>query len=137
MTNTKIDLTLPIFKYWDNMFKKCGYTLVNESYYSSKYSEDCISIIPVNIEKPYYQYYYPCIVHVKSNKGFKKWKNLGNKFDCENSKELNKLLKQFIDELNTGNKSAKYIKEKRDELSRIAEELNNLYLEWENNYGRR
>lgn len=106
----------------------------NERYYSSKYSEDCISIIHVNIEKPYNQYYYPCIVHGCSGKGFgikfKQWKNLGSKFDCENSVELNKLLKQFIKELNTGNKSAKYLKEKRELIEGLAEELSNLYTEW-------
>ena len=132
MSNTKIDLTLPIFKHWNSVFKEYGYELVNERYYSSKYTEDCVSIIPVNIEKPYNQYYYPCIVHVKSNKGFKQWKNLGGKFDCENSKELNKLLKQFIEELNTGNKSAEYLKEKREQMERLAEELSNLYIEWGN-----
>lgn len=130
MTNTKIDLTLPIFKHWNNVFNEYGYELVNEMYYSSKYTEDCVSIIPVNIEKPYNQYYYPCIVHVKSNKGFKQWKNLGSKFDCENSKELNKLLKQFVDELKTGKKSKKYIQEKKEELNKLTEELNNLYKGW-------
>lgn len=69
-------------------------------------------------------------------KGFgikvKHWKNLGNKFDCENAKELNKLLKQFIKELNTGNKSKRYIQEKQEELNKIAEELNNLYTTWKN-----
>lgn len=140
MTNTKIDLALPIFKHWSEVFHKYDYQLINEYYYSSNYSEDCINIAPINNERAY-KYDYPCLVHGWGTKRFgfkvKCWKNLGNKFDCENSKELNKLLKQFIDELNTGNKSAKYIKEKRDELNRIAEELNNLYLEWENNYGRR
>lgn len=56
---------------------------------------------------------------------------IGSKFDCENSVELNKLLKQFIKELNTGNKSAKYLKEKRKQIERLAEELSNLYMEWE------
>lgn len=135
-----IDLTLPIFKYWDKVFNKYGYKLIGTRYSSSNYFEDCVCIFPIN-NKDAYTYDYPCLIHGWGTKRFgfkvKCWKNLGNKFDCENSKELNKLLKQFIDELNTGNKSAKYIKEKRDELSRIAEELNNLYLEWENNYGRR
>lgn len=131
MVGSKFDLTLPIFKHWNSVFNEYGYEVVNEHYYSSKYSEECVSIIPVNIEKPYNQYYYPCIVHVKSNKGFKKWKNLGDKFDYENSKELNKLLKQFINELNTGKKSKKYIQEKQDELNKIAESLNNLYTTWE------
>jgi hypothetical protein len=130
----KFDLTLPIFKHWNKVFNEYGYEVVNERYYSSKYSEDCISIIHVNIEKPYNQYYYPCIVHGCSVKGFgikfKQWKNLGSKFDCENSKELNKLLKQFIKELNTGNKSAKYLKEKRELIERLAEELSNLYTTW-------
>ena len=128
----KFDLTLPIFQHWNNVFNEYGYKLENGRYYSSKYVEDCVSIIPVDIEKPYNQYYYPCIVHVKSNKGFKQWKNLGSKFDCENSKELNKLLKQFIDELKTGKKSKKYIQEKQEELNKLTEELNNLYKEWEN-----
>lgn len=107
---------------------------MNEHYYSSKYTENCISIIPVNIEKPYNQYYYPCIVRGCSGKcfgiKFKQWKNLGSKFDCENSKELNKLLKQFIDELRTGKKSKNYIQEKQEELNKLTEELNNLYKEW-------
>lgn len=135
MVGDKFDLTLPVFKHWNKVFNEYGYEVVNEHYYSSKYTEDCISIIPVNIEKPYNQYYYPCIVHGCSGKGFgikfKQWKNLGSKFDCENSKELNKLLKQFIKELNTGNKSAKYLKEKRELVERLAEELSNLYMEWE------
>lgn len=135
MISTKFDLTLPIFKHWNKVFNEYGYEVVNERYYSSKYSEDCISIIHVNIEKPYNQYYYPCIVHGCSGKGFgikfKQWKNLGSKFDCENSKELNKLLKQFIKELNTGKKSKKYLQEKQEELNKIAEELNNLYATWE------
>ena len=131
MAGDKFDLTLSIFQHWNNVFNEYGYKLENGRYYSSKYVEDCVSIIPVDIEKPYNQYYYPCIVHVKSNKGFKQWKNLGSKFDCENSVELNKLLKQFINELNTGNKSKKYIQEKQEELNKIAEELNNLYTLWE------
>lgn len=135
MTNTEIDLTLPIFKYWNKVFNKYGYKLINTQYSSSNYFEDCVCIFPINDEDAY-TYDYPCLIHGWGTKRFgikvKQWKNLGNKFDCENSKELNKLLKQFIKELNTGNKSDKYIKEKRDELSRIAEELNNLYLEWEN-----
>lgn len=134
MVGDKFDLTLPIFKHWNSVFNNYGYEVVNEHYYSSKYSEDCISIIPVNIEKPYNQYYYPCIVHGCSSKGFgikfKQWKNLGSKFDCENLTELNKLLKQFIKELNTGNKSAKYLKEKRELIEGLAEELSNLYTEW-------
>ena len=56
---------------------------------------------------------------------------MGSKFDCENSVELNKLLKQFINELNTGKKSKKYIQGKQKELKKIAEELNNLYTTWE------
>ena len=135
MVGDNFDLTLPIFKHWNRVFNEYGYGLVNESYYSSKYAEDCISIVPINIEKPYNQYYYPCIVHGCSWKGFgikfKQWKNLGNKFDCENSVELNKLLKQFINELNTGKKSAKYLKEKRELIEGLAEELSNLYIEWE------
>lgn len=135
MISTKFDLTLPIFKHWNKVFNEYGYEVVNEHYYSSKYTEDCISIIPINIEKPYNQYYYPCIVHGCSGKGFgikfKQWKNLGSKFDCEISVKLNKLLKQFIKELNTGNKSAKYLKEKRELIERLAEELSNLYVEWE------
>lgn len=55
---------------------------------------------------------------------------MGSKFECENSEKLNKLLKQFINELNTGKKSKKYIQEKQEELNKIAEELNNLYAEW-------
>ena len=135
MVGNKFDLTLPIFKYWSKVFNNYGYEVVNEHYYSSKYTENCISIVPINIEKPYNQYYYPCIVHGCSGKGFgikfKQWKNLGSKFDCENSTKLNKLLKQFIKELNTGNKSAKYLKEKRELIERLAEELSNLYTEWE------
>lgn len=135
MVGDKFDLTLPIFKHWNKVFNEYEYEIVNEHYYSSKYSENCISIIPINIEKPYNQYYYPCIVHGWSAKKLgvkvKQWKNLGSKFDCENSKELNKLLKQFIKELNTGNKSAKYLKEKRELIERLAEELSNLYMEWE------
>lgn len=135
MVGSKFDLTLPIFKHWNSVFNEYGYEVVNEHYYSSKYTEDCISIVSVNIEKPYNQYYYPCIVHGCSGKGFgikfKQWKNLGSKFDCENSVELNKLLKQFIKELNTGNKSAKYLKERRELIERLAEELSNLYVEWE------
>jgi len=134
MTNTEIDLTLPIFKYWDKVFNKYGYKLINEYYYSSNYSEDCINIVPINNERAY-KYDYPCLVHGWGTKRFgfkvKCWKNLGNKFDCENSVELNKLLKQFIKELNTGNKSAKYLKEKRELIERLAEELSNLYTEWE------
>lgn len=135
MVGNKFNLNLPIFKHWNSVFNEYGYEVVNEHYYSSKYTEDCISIIPVNTEKPYNQYYYPCIVHGCSGKGFgikfKQWKNLGSKFDYENSTELNKLLKQFIKELNTGNKSAKYLKEKRELIERLAEELSNLYTEWE------
>ena len=89
MVGSKFDLTLPIFKHWNEVFNEYGYELVNEHYYSSKYTENCISIVPINIEKPYNQYYYPCIVHGCSGKGFgikfKQWKNLGSKFDCENS----------------------------------------------------
>lgn len=134
MAGDKFDLTLPIFKYWDKVFHKYGYELVNESYYSSNYSENCISIVPIN-EEDVYQYHYPCLVHGRSTKGFgikvKHWKNLGSKFDGENSIELNKLLKQFINELNTGKKSKKYIQEKQEELNKIAESLNNLYTTWE------
>ena len=130
----KFDLTLPIFKHWGKVFNKYGYELVNESYYSSNYSENCISIVPIN-EKDVYQYHYPCLVHGRSTKGFgikvKHWKNLGSKFDGDNSKELNKLLKQFINELNTGKKSKKYIQSKQEELNKIAESLNNLYTTWE------
>ena len=129
----KFDLTLPIFKHWNKVFNNYGYKLINSSYYSSNYSENCISIVPIN-EEDANQYHCPCLVHGRSTKGFgikvKHWKNLGSKFDCENSKELNKLLKQFIKELNTGNKSSKYLKEKQEELNRIAEELNNLYTKW-------
>lgn len=133
MTDTKIDLTLPIFEHWNKIFHNYKYKLINIYYYSSNYLENCISIVPINKEDVY-QYYYPCLVHGRSAKGFgikvKHWKNLGNKFDCENSTELNKLLKQFIKELNTGNKSAKYLKEKRELIERLAEELSNLYTEW-------
>lgn len=135
MVGDKFDLTLPIFKHWSKVFNNYGYKLINSSYHSSNYSEDCISIVPIN-EKDVFQYNYPCLVHGRSTKGFgikvKHWKNLGNKFDCENSVELNKLLKQFINELNTGKKSKKYIQEKQKELNKIAEELNSLYIEWEN-----
>lgn len=134
MAGDKFDLTLPIFKHWGKVFNKYSYELVNESYYSSNYSENCISIVPIN-EEDVYQYHYPCLVHGRSTKGFgikvKHWKNLGSKFDCENSVELNKLLKQFINELNTGKKSKKYIQSKQEELNKIAEELNNLYTLWE------
>ena len=134
MAGDKFDLTLPIFKYWNKVFHKYGYELVNESYYSSNYSENCISIVPIN-EEDVYQYHYPCLVHGRSTKGFgikvKHLKNLGSKFECENSEKLNKLLKQFINELNTGKKSKKYIQEKQEELNKIAEELNNLYTLWE------
>lgn len=133
MVGDKFDLTLPIFKHWSKAFNNYGYKLINSSYYSSNYSENCISIVPIN-EEDANQYYYPCIVHGRSGKGFgikfKQWKNLGSKFDCENSTELNKLLKQFIKELNTGNKSKRYIQEKQDELNKIAEEFSNLYTEW-------
>lgn len=134
MVGDKFDLALPIFKHWSKVFNNYGYKLINSSYYSSNYSENCISIVPIN-EEDANQYYYPCIIHGCSGKGFgikfKQWKNLGSKFDCENSAELNKLLKQFIKELNTGNKSAKYLKEKRELIERLAEELSNLYMEWE------
>lgn len=134
MVGNKFDLTLPIFKHWNKVFNEYGYEVVNERYYSSNYSENCISIVPIN-EEDVFQYHYPCLVHGRSTKGFgikvKHWKNLGSKFDCENAKELNKLLKQFIKELNTGNKSAKYLKEKRELIERLAEELSNLYTEWE------
>ena len=50
VVGSKFDLTLPIFKHWNKVFNECGYEVVNEHYYSSKYSENCISIIPVNIE---------------------------------------------------------------------------------------
>ena len=134
MVGDKFDLNLPIFKHWSKVFNNYGYKLINSSYYSSNYSENCISIVPIN-EEDVNQYNYPCLVHGRSTKGFgikfKQWKNLGSKFDCENSKELNKLLKQFIKELNTGNKSAKYLKEKRELIERLAEELSNLYTEWE------
>ena len=130
----KFDLTLPIFKHWSKVFSNYGYKLINSSYYSSNYSENCVTIVPIN-EEDVYQYHYPCLVHGRSIKGFgikvKHWKNLGSKFDCENAKELNKLLTQFINELNTGKKSRKYIQEKQEELSKIAEELNNLYTTWE------
>ncbi len=63
MVGNRFDLTLPIFKHWNSVFNEYGYEVVNEHYYSSKYAEDCISIVPINIEKPYSQYYYPCIVH--------------------------------------------------------------------------
>jgi len=129
----KFDLTLPIFKHWSKAFNNYGYKLINSSYYSSNYSENCISIVPIN-EEDANQYHYPCLVHGRSTKGFgikvKYWKNLGNKFERKEPKELTKLLKQFINELNTGNKSKKYIQEKQDELNKIAEELNNLYTEW-------
>lgn len=133
MTDTKIDLTLPIFKHWNRVFNNYGYKLINSDYYSSNYLENCISIVPINVEDAN-QYHYPCLVHGRSTKGFgikvKYWKNLGNKFERKEPKELTKLLKQFINELNTGNKSKKYIQEKQDELNKIAEELNNLYTEW-------
>ena len=115
------------------MFNNYGYKLINSDYYSSNYLENCISIVPIN-EEDFNQYHYPCLVHGRSTKGFgikvKHWKNLGNKFERKEPKELTKLLKQFINELNTGNKSKKYIQEKQDELNKIAEELNNLYTEW-------
>lgn len=115
------------------MFNNYGYKLINSSYYSSNYSENCISIVPINVEDVN-QYHYPCLVHGRSTKGFgikvKYWKNLGNKFERKEPKELSKLLKQFINELNTGNKSKRYIQEKQDELNKIAEELNNLYTTW-------
>lgn len=130
-----IDL-VPIFKHWSNVFREYGFRLIVNGYYSSNYSTDCISIIPENIEESYNQYHYPCLVHGRSTKGFgikvKHWKNLGNKFNCENSVELNKLLKQFINELNTGKKGKKYIQQKKEKLEQLAEELSNLYLEWEN-----
>ena len=50
MAGNKFDLTLPIFKHWGKVFNKYGYELVNESYYSSNYSENCISIVPINEE---------------------------------------------------------------------------------------
>ena len=131
-----IDLELPIFKHWGNVFREYGFRLIVNGYYSSNYSTDCISIIPKNIEESYNQYHYPCLVHGRSTKGFgikvKHWKNLGNKFNCENSEELNKLLKHFINELNTGKKSKRYIQQKKEKLEQLAEELSNLYLEWEN-----
>lgn len=130
-----IDLELPIFKHWSRVFGEYGFKLIVNGYYSSNYSTDCVSIVHKNIEESYNQYHYPCLVHGRSTKGFgikvKHWKNLGNKFNCENSEELNKLLKQFISELNTGNKNKKYIQEKQEELNKIAEELNNLYTTWE------
>lgn len=59
------------------MFNNYGYKLINSSYYSSNYSENCISIIPIN-EEDVYQYNYPCLVHGRSTKGFgikvKHWK---------------------------------------------------------------
>lgn len=137
MTNTKIDLTLPIFKYWNKIFHKYGYQLINIYYYSSNYSEDSVCILQIDKDddENVYEYNYPCLVHGRSTKGFgikvKHWKNLGGKFDGENSIELNKLLKQFINELNTGKKSKKYIQEKQEELNKIAESLNNLYTTWE------
>lgn len=134
MVGDKFDLTLPIFKHWNKVFNNYGYKLINSSYYSSNYSENCISIVPIN-EKDANQYHYPCLVHGRSTKGFgikvKHWKNLGNKFERKEPKELDKLLKQFINELNTGKKSKKYIQEKQEELNKIAEELNNLYTTWE------
>ena len=134
MAGNGFDLTLPIFKHWSKVFNNYGHKLINSSYYSSNYSENCISIVPIN-EEDVFQYHYPCLVHGRSTKGFgikvKHWKNLGSKFDCENSVELNKLLKQFIKELNTGNKSAKYLKEKRELIERLAEELSSLYTTWE------
>lgn len=134
MAGDKFDLALPIFKHWSKVFNNYGYKLINSSYYSSNYSENCISIVPINVEDVN-QYHYPCLVHSRSTKGFgikvKYWKNLGNKFERKESKELSKLLKQFINELNTGNKSKRYIQEKQDELNKIAEELNNLYKLWE------
>lgn len=116
------------------MFNNYGYKLINSDYYSSNYLENCISIVPIN-EEDFNQYHYPCLVHGRSTKGFgikvKHWKNLGNKFERKEPKELTKLLKQFIKELNTGNKSAKYLKEKREQLERLSEELNNLFTTWE------
>lgn len=135
MTDTKIDLTLPIFEHWNKIFHNYKYKLINIYYYSSNYSEDSVYIVPIDDEDVVYDYDYPCLVHGWGTKrnGFKvkQWKNLGSKFTCENSKELNKLLKQFINELNTGKKSKKYIQEKKIELKKIAEELNNLYTNWE------
>lgn len=134
MTDTKIDLTLPIFEHWNKIFHNYKYKLINIYYYSSNYSEYSVYIVPIDDEDVVYDYDYPCLVHGRSTKGFgikvKHWKNLGNKFERKEPKELTKLLKQFINELNTGNKSKKYIQEKQDELNKIAEELNNLYTEW-------
>lgn len=133
MVGDKFDLTLPIFKHWNKVFNNYGYKLINTQYSSSNYFEYCVCIFPVDDEDAY-TYNYPCIVHGWGTKRFgvkvKWWKNLGSKFDYENSTELNKLLKQFIKELNTGNKSAKYLKEKREQLERLSEELNNLYTIW-------
>lgn len=128
------DLTLPIFKHWNKVFGKYNYQLVNSRYSSSRYFEYCVCILPIDKEDVF-TYDYPCLVHgwgtKSSSAKLKQWKNLGSKFDYENSKELNKLLKQFIKELNTGNKSEKYLKEKREELNKLAEELSNLYTTWE------
>lgn len=134
MTDTKIDLTLPIFEHWNKIFHNYKYKLINIYYYSSNYSEDSVYIVPIDNEDVVYDYDYPCLVHGWGTKrnGFKvkHWKNLGNKFERKEPKELTKLLKQFINELNTGKKSKKYIQEKQEELNRLAEELNNLYTEW-------
>lgn len=134
MNKTKIDITLPIFKHWNKVFGKYNYQLVNSRYSSSRYFEYCICILPIGKEDRFI-YDYPCLVHgwgtKSSDMKLKQWKNLGSKFDCENSVELNKLLKQFINELNTGKKSKKYIQEKREELNKIAEELSNIYIEWQ------
>lgn len=133
MVGDKFDLNLPIFKHWNKVFGKYNYQLVNSRYSSSRYFEYCVCILPIDKED-IFTYDYPCLVHGRSAKGFgikvKHWKNLGSKFDCENSVELNKLLKQFVNELNTGKKSKKYIQEKQEELNKIAEELSNLYTEW-------
>lgn len=134
MTDIKIDLTLPIFEHWNKIFHNYKYKLINIYYYSSNYSEDSIYIVPIDDEDVVYDYDYPCLVHGRSTKGFgikvKHWKNLGNKFERKEPKELTKLLKQFINELNTGKKNKKYIQEKQEELNKIAEELNNLYTTW-------
>lgn len=134
MVGDKFDLTLPIFKHWNKVFNKYNYQLVNSRYSSSNYFEYCVCILPID-KKDIFTYDYPCLVHGWGTKSsgmkLKQWKNLGSKFDCENSVELNKLLKQFIKELNTGNKSAKYLKEKIELIERLAEELSNLYMEWE------
>lgn len=137
MVGDKFDLTLPIFKHWNKIFHKYGYQLINIYYYSSNYSEDSVCILQIDKDddENVYEHNYPCLVHGWGTKrnGFKvkRWKNLGGKFTCDNSKELNKLLKQFINELNTGKKSKKYIQGKQKELKKIAEELNNLYIKWE------